>query len=81
MKLKGALVPELKLLSDALNPTMRIAQVMPSLLELSLLTRDHSKFTLMNLASTNDLTNTSIKMDCAPFKMPKSKGFYASLCL
>ena len=70
---KLALVPELKLLSDALNPPMRIVQPMPSLLEHSLLIMDQVKFPLMSLASTNDLTSTSIKMDYAPSKMLKSK--------
>ena len=72
---KGALVKESKLLSDALNPPMSIVQLMPSMLEISLLIMEKGKFTLMSLASTNDLTSTSIKMDCAPFKMSKSKDF------
>ena len=73
---KGALVKESKLLSDALNPPMSIVQLMPSLLEVSLLSMIQGKFTsLMSLASTNNLRSTSIKMDCAPFKMSKSKDF------
>ena len=68
-------MPDLKLLSDALNPPMRIVQLMPSLLENSLLIMDQGKFPLTSLASTNDLTSTSIKMDCAPSKMSKSKDF------
>ena len=72
---KGALVTELKLLSDAWNPPMRIVQLMPFLLEISLLIMDQVKFTLMSLASTNNLMSTSIKMDYAPSKMPKSKDF------
>ena len=73
---KGALVKESKLLSDALNPPMSIVQLMPYLLEVSLLSMIQGKFTsLMSLASTNNLTSTSIKMDCAPFKMSKSKDF------
>ena len=71
----GALVPELKLLSDALNPPMSIAQLMPISLEKSLLSLDQWKFSLMSLASTNDLKNTSIKTDYARFKMPESKNF------
>ena len=70
---KLALVPELKMLSDALNPPMSIVQLMPSMLEISLLIMEKGKFTLMSLASTNDLTSTSIKMDYAPSKMLKSK--------
>ena len=69
---KGALVPELKLLSDVSTPPMSIVQLMPSLLEVKHLIMDHGKFTLMSLASTNNLMSTSIKMDCAPSKMPKS---------
>ena len=72
---KVALVPELKLLSDVSTPPMSIVQLMPSLLEVKLLIMDHGKFTLMSLASTNNLMSTSIKTDCAPFKMPKSKDF------
>ena len=73
---KRALVPELKRLSDALNPPMNIVQLMPPLLDTSLLNIDYyanRKFPLMSLVSTNNLMSTSIKMDCAPFKMPKSK--------
>ena len=72
---KQALVQESKLLSNALNPPMSNVPLMPSWLEISLLIMDQVKFTLMSLASTNNLTSTSIKMDCAPFKMPKSKDF------
>ena len=75
---EGALVPELKLLSDALNPPMSIAQLMPSLLDVTLLSMMVApvmvlKYPQMSLASTNDLMNTSIRMDYVPLRMPKSK--------
>ena len=71
----GALVQELKLLSDALTPPIIIVQPMPSLLELSLFLMDQGKFPLMSLVSTKNLMSTSIKTDYAPSKMPKSKDF------
>ena len=71
----GALVQELKVLSDALTPPMIIVQPMPSLLELSLFLMDQGKFPLMSLVSTKNLMSTSIKTDYAPSKMPKSKDF------
>ena len=71
----GALVQELKVLSDALTPPMIIVQPRPSLLELSLFLMDRGKFPLMSLVSTKNLMSTSIKTDYAPSKMPKSKDF------
>ena len=69
---EGALVPELKLQSNAWTQPMNIVQPMPSLLEISLF----GVLTLViSLASTNDLMNTSIEMDYAPLRMSKSKEF------
>ena len=54
---------------------MNFVQLIPPLLEVSLLIMIQGKFTLMSLVSTNNLKSTSIKTDCALFKMPKSKDF------
>ena len=77
---KRALVPYLKLHSDALNPPMSNVQLMAGLLQVLLLKLDQVLCYPMSLASSNDLTNTLIRTDYVRCKISKSKCFLVCLC-